>query len=404
MRTGIFSGFRWPLFWFTLCLVVPSLGQVQKYSGYAGVAVYMFIVFALLFRGYPYFSKKLLRTVSEKQILWLATGTLVILLILFAVIYPKANSGIVGGGSDRDDNINVATLALLHGRYPYHALGYLGAPTNVLPGSLMLAAPFVLLGNSAYQNFFWLVILFFVIKSYLKDERQALLLFWTMLILSPGVWHELITGGDLIAHGIYMMVFTIFLIGTVGNPARRAGIKLLAAILLGVGLSTRANFILLLPLIFSALVQNNGWGVSIKYMIVSVITFTAITVPFYLYDPANFYPIYSMNRLTELEAVLPYAGTIIPLAGGLLALVLSFQKMNVNCPVLLRNCAIVQVFLVMSVVILFSIKSGRPDFLRSEYGLNFLFFGTVYAWPGLVETAGGVSDKRGDKLADKSDL
>ena len=61
-----------------------------------------------------------------------------------------------GGGSDSDDALNLATRALLHGEYPYRIRTYLGSPATYLPGSLLLAVPFVLLGNAAYQDLFWL--------------------------------------------------------------------------------------------------------------------------------------------------------------------------------------------------------------------------------------------------------
>jgi hypothetical protein len=56
-----------------------------------------------------------------------------------------------------------------------------------LPGALLLAVPFVLLGNSAHQNLFWLFAFLFSLNSYLKDRRLALLLLWVILALAPVV-------------------------------------------------------------------------------------------------------------------------------------------------------------------------------------------------------------------------
>jgi hypothetical protein len=134
--------------------LVPSLAQVQKYLGTTGVVIYIFVALSVLLVGYRHFSPWFICTASEKQALWLAAGTFLFLIVVFAFVYPIANSGIVGGGSDREDNINIAAIGLLHGNYPYYAQGYLGSPTHSLPGSLLLAIPFVMLGNSVYQNFF----------------------------------------------------------------------------------------------------------------------------------------------------------------------------------------------------------------------------------------------------------
>lgn len=49
---------------------------------------------------------------------------------------------------------------LVRGHYPYHAVTYLGNEITHLPGSLLLALPFVLVWTSALQNLFWLPALF----------------------------------------------------------------------------------------------------------------------------------------------------------------------------------------------------------------------------------------------------
>lgn len=71
---------------------------------------------------------------------------------------------------------------------------------------LLFDTPFVLLGNSAYMNLFWLAIFLFVCREELRDARQALLLFWVVLALCPQVMQQVVTGGNHLANGLFTMV------------------------------------------------------------------------------------------------------------------------------------------------------------------------------------------------------
>jgi hypothetical protein len=377
--------FSWPFIGFALSLVVPSLAQVQKYLGTIGITIYIFVAFSVLLCGYKYILPRFISHVTEKQALWLTAVTFLVLIFVFAMIYPVANSGIIGGGSDREDNINIATTALLRGNYPYYPKGYLGSPTHSLPGSLLLAVPFVLLGNSAYQNFFWLFGFYVVSALCLKDRRLALLLLWSILLLSPAVQHEFITGGDLISNSIYIMLFMILMVNATQSTNRGHLKKLISAILLGIGLSSRANFLFLLPLIFSKLAQDSGWNFATKLIFLTCASFATVTIPFYLYDPDNFYPLHSLGVITIFHTILPSVDIIILLTVSVLALLLSFQRMDDNYKVLLRNSAIVQAVPVLFVVGLSTIQAGNLDFSLAGYGLHFLFFGVLASWISLVE-------------------
>jgi len=374
----------WSLVGFSLCLLVPGTAQVQKYLGNTGVALYMPIAFSALLISYRSLLPRFLTRVTEKDAVWLAAITYVALIAVFAIVYPIADSGIVGGGSDRDDAIDVSTNALIRGRYPYYAKSYQGYPTHVLPGSLFLAIPFVLLGKSAYQNFLWLPVFFVVTKRYLGNWRLALPLLWAMLLLSPSVLHELVVGGDLISNSVYVLVFMLFMVNSVPDPNQSGWKKWLAAVLLGVGLSSRANFILLLPLVFSTLVQRAGWKSAIKYTAVTCVTLGGVTIPFFLYDPPGFFPFNALGIIAQFKPMLPFAGAVLPLLGGIIAVALSLRRMDSDDLVLLKSSAIVQAFLVVSAVALYTIHAGSLDLSRMGYGLLFLFFGGLACWVDLV--------------------
>lgn len=382
------SNLNWSLVGFALSLLIPSTAVFQKYLGITGVVAYITIAFfaLLLFAKYRYIPGKLASKVTEKQTFWLAVMTVVIVLIAFVVVYPVANSGIVGGGSDGDEALNTATTELLHGRYPYYPRTYLGNPISPLPGALLFAIPFVLLGNSAYQNFFWLIVFIIAMKSYLKDGYLALLLLWVIFALSPIVLYQFLIGSDYISNSIYILLLMLWMVTSISQTHLSSWKKALLAFLLGIGLSSRANFILLLPLIFSAMVQQVGWRSAAKYTAITIITFVVITVPFYLYDPQGFSPLHTANKLGQFQSIIPLAGLVIPLSTGILALTLAFfQSKSRNFSILLRNCTIVLAFPVLCGILFSMIKSGKIDLSFASFGTFFLFFGAVAFWSNLLE-------------------
>jgi hypothetical protein len=262
----------------------------------------------------------------------------------------------------------------------------LGNPISPLPGAVLLALPFVVLGNSAYQNLFWLLVFFIAVKSYLKDSRSALTLLWTIFALSPIVLYAVLIGSDYISNSLYVLLFLLWMTASIVQPDHSSLEKVLFAVLLGIGLSSRANFVLLLPLGFSTLVQNVGWKSAVKYTSITCIAFMVITIPFYLYDPQGFSPLSSIDELGRFQSIVPFAGYAIPIVTGIIALTLSFfQTASRNLNDLFRNCAIVLAFPVLCGVVLSTIESGRIDFSFALFGAFFLFYGALSFWGDLFE-------------------
>ena len=369
-----------------LSLLVPSTGQVQKYLGNAGVAAYLVLASVAIVAASRCIRSRFLSQMSERQAFWLATFTWLGVVVIFILVYPLAKSGFVGGGTDRDAALNIATRELLEGRYPYRLRTYLGNLITPLPGSLFLAVPFVLLGNSAYQNLFWLPALFVAIAVYSRDARSALLFLWALLALSPAVWWELVTGSDVLSNNIYVLIPMLALVNSVPKLDLSRWKKALVAILLGIALSSRPNFLFILPPLFSNMVQTVGWKEATKYLGLTGAAWTAVTLPFYWHDPHSFSPLHVLSKLTEFQSPLPAAAVVIPSVTLLVALGLSFQRMDAGGRVLLRNCAIAQAFPVFCIVVLSTIGTGRLELSWTVYGTNFLFFGALAAWMTLVRS------------------
>lgn len=379
-----FSQINWPLIGFILSLLIPSTAVVQKYLGINGVAAYLIIASLIMYLGYKYALSKIVHFMTDKRLLWLVVVAFLVLLVLFIIIYPIANSGLLGSGSDRDEALNIATSELLKGHYPYYLKTYFGNPITPMPGSLVLAIPFVLLGNSAYQNLFWFFLFLYTINYLFKNKQHGITVLFVILALAPCVMLEYVTGGDLLANSIYVFVFIVWVVMIISKNEKSIWKKILIAVLLGLGLSSRSNFILLLPLVFSAYVKNNGWKSAIIYLAISGFTILLVTVPFYLYDPQGFSPLHTINKLNQFQDILPKAGLIVPLVSGIIGLILSFSQ-NWKFSTLLKNCTIVLALPVLIGIVLQSIRLHSLDFSFAGYGLPFVFFGSTAFFLILIE-------------------
>jgi len=377
------------------CLLFPSCGVIQKYFGNVGLLIYLVAATALLWFAYRYVCELLLSRLSERQAQLLSAVTFLALIVVFALVFPRANVHVAGRGSDADDALNQAASELLHGRYPYYVQTYLQNAIANFPGAILLAAPFVLLGTSAYQNLFWFGVFFFAVSRLTQSFGRGLVIVWTLLILSPVVMNYVVTGGDDLANSIYVLVFMLLTVkwASADAPAWK---RVLAALLLGIGLSSRANFLLVMPQLFAALTIKAGWRAALRYLMVAGAAFTAVTVPFWIHDPAGFTPLHAQaHKVAEFQAILPFAGPVVPALGGCIALVLAWRNLKLRRETWLRDCAIVQAFLVICVTTLTAIQTGTLSLTSTSYGVFFLFFGVLAFGPKMFAPAPGAKSARG---------
>lgn len=363
-------------------LLIVSVGQVMKFLGSVGVVAYVVAVFAILAAGHRVVVPRFLRQVTEKQALGLAAITILMLLVLFAFVYPIANAGLTGIGSDRDDNLNIATSAMLRGENPYENRGY------YMPGTFLLAAPFVMLGNSAWQNLFWIAVFYLASRQFLGDGRLALLLLWALLGLSPAFLQELVTGGDLITNTISVIVLAQLMVGTVGRGDEALWKKVLSAVLFGIVIASRFNFALIVPLVFALLVKRVGWKTAAAYMLVAGGTVAALGIPFDLYNLDHMAMLRFQNRFGHFQRVIPFAKVVIPALAASIALVLAWPRLTKTSSDLLRNATIVLAFPILTGMLLAMVLRGRAGlmFAVQGWGLFFLFSGALYFWARLFET------------------
>lgn len=353
-------------------LVVPSVGAVLKHLGGLGLLVYAAAVVAALWAIRSWVLPRLEAWLSEKAAIALAAVTLVGVIVAFLCLHQQVSAPRPGHGSDRNEALNLATGELLYGRYPYYPKTHLGNPISPLPGSLLLAAPFVWLGDSAYQAFFWLAVLFVVVRRQLRDPRRALLLVWAALALSPAIAQEILTGGDLLPNSIYVLVFVLALL----HRAER-GSAWLYALLLGVGLSSRANFLVLLPLVLSALAQRAGWGRALKLTAVSCATLGIVTVPFFLASPEGFSPLHTLHMFEAASSGPPWFGSFVLFLDAGLAVALAFLRPSRTDAAFLGECALVLAVPVVFLAAVLGVRTGVAGLASLGYGVCSLFFGLL---------------------------
>jgi len=243
------------------------------------------------------------------------------------VIYPRANVHLAMRGSDRDDALFDAARALLHGRYPYSRPTYLGNPITPLPGALILAAPFVLLRNVALANVFWSAVLVGTLWWWLRDLRPAVLAL-LLALLSPEVMHEIATGGDMFANGIYVGAFALLVAVVIPRADVHVLAKVGAVALLGLGLSSRPTYWLVLPALFSYLRVRAGTRLAISWTALSVVVLLVVTAPFYLASPSNFAPFHLTRKLAYTGAFIPDAGLVVPIVVAAISLAVFFRPLS----------------------------------------------------------------------------
>jgi hypothetical protein len=359
----------------TACLALPSLYVIQKYLGALAILPYFVFVAGAVWLWRSGRMDGLGKAIGERRARWLALATFVGLAVLFAVGYPLANSGRFGAGSDADEALNQAARALLHGHFPYYERTYLGQPITPMPGELLLAMPFLALGNTAYQSLFWLgagaVALW---KCWDRDTARTWLFCVLVLLTCPAVLHLFVVGADYAANTLMVLVLSLALVTSAARHTRKLALCGLAA-LLGIAISSRANFGFVFPLVASRLLQTHRRSTAVLLVAVAIVAACAVTLPFLAFDPAHFSPLHTRTKLTTLGGVLPHADLVLPAIAFALTIALAARRWNGDTAAFLRNAGLVQALLVLSTVGL-SFAAGRATPLANTiFGQFFLFFG-----------------------------
>ncbi len=387
-----------PICWLATALVLfPSFSLIQRMGArlltYLGVSLdnaysasllllTVFVGFITLFLlRLPGLVECITPRLSDRHATALLLSAISMLLLLFLWLYPIATSGVFGGGSDRDEGLNIAVNALLNGDYPYykvtyvpgipHELGLDGNPISPMPGELLLSMPFVaLFGNAAYQTFFWLGLTAFALQRLVKSQQVSVVLIFAMMCLLPNLLHESITGGDLLVNSLWVFIAFVGLLQAKSTSARIGFV-----ILMGLALSSRLNFLLVTPFIAGLLYQQHGFKVATTNCAAIALVYVGVTAPFYLYDPAGFSPLHAYSKLGRFDPIIPYAGLLVPIVSGLMGLVFMIKLQGRQLGVWLIACAAVMAVPVVFGTLMQSWQESRLNFLDfSWYGISWVIF------------------------------
>jgi hypothetical protein len=359
----------------TCLLTAPSLYLIEKYGGLRALPVYVVAVGGAAWAWEIGLGRRIANRISERQARVAAVVSFLLLIAFFAVVYPIANSGRFGRGSDCDEALNQGARALLHGRFPYYERTYLNNELTPMPGELLLAMPFVLVGDGVYQWPLWLGAGALVLWTYWRRETALTWLFSLfVLVACPAVLHLFVVGNDYLTNALMILLPALGLVTAAARGAQSVQLGALA-VALGLALSSRATFAFVLPLVLSRLWQTQRARTAMLTAAAIVVTAAAVTLPFFLYDPAGFSPLGTRRKLTELNVVLPHVDLLLPAAAVLLSLALARPRWNQNTKAFLRNAALVQ-GIVLFVPALLHAMSGRPaPTSYTSFGTLFLPFG-----------------------------
>lgn len=371
------------LIWIVFLTIISSKFTLVKFAGYPLFFIY-FVFISFFYANLKPISNLIKNTFSQKQALVIGTFTfLVVILLVPYFLYPIANLGFKsGGGSDADDGVATAIKALIDLKYPYYTKSYLGNPVGPLPGALILSAPFALIGSMALQNIFWLIILFVFLKKLFGDWRYSLLFIWTLMFISPVSLHEIIASGYKLSHTLIVAVFLIILINNLAQNTSHLN-KYLYTIFLGISLSSRGDLILILPALFSYLIQNIGLKNSIKYLLCILISFTSVTLPFYLYDPNNFTPL--QVQLGKILFLDPSLNTIKIITIVFVCILISLQKMKNNKIRFFEGISVLLLAAPLLATITFYTEFGKLDFSYLAYSFSSYVFGLLAYFLRVIE-------------------
>ena len=303
---------------FLLIVVEPSLGIVEKYSGGVGVAVFIMIGVSVAI-VLAYRIDSLHTRLSERGADICAAVAIVVVLAVTLFVYPRANVHVAMHGSDRDDALFQATNALLHGSYPYTNPTYLGNPITPMPGALLLAIPFVLAHNVGLANVFWCALLFVTAQWWWRDSRPALVALLVSLG-SPEVMHDIATGGDLFANGVYVAILILLAVVLITRSNTNAFLKAGAIALLGIGLSSRPTYWFCLPVVFQYVRRRVGLRTALGWSAIAVTMLATLTAPFYFASPKGFAPVHLAAKMENGGGILPHANIVVPALTAALAL------------------------------------------------------------------------------------
>src|SRR3982751_791653 len=119
---------------YAVAAAAPSSPNILRYLKWPGLIVYLLGVAVIAFL-LPRVFRWIVKHISQRQAMLIGIASFIIMIGLYAFLYPRANSTDPSRGTDRDEALNIAVRAMLHGKYPYYERTYLGFAPSPGPGA-----------------------------------------------------------------------------------------------------------------------------------------------------------------------------------------------------------------------------------------------------------------------------
>lgn len=147
----------------------------------------------------------------------------VVFFLLFVVINFLVDENALN--VDRWSALEVSIDSFIHFEYPYDKLDHLNGTSSALPGMMIIALPFYLIGDvGLLQPFVFLVTMLIIWKSTLENHRKLTFIF--LLISSVAFLWEVIVKSDLMTNAILTLIFMFYWNKTYNNDYFKNPIKL----------------------------------------------------------------------------------------------------------------------------------------------------------------------------------
>ncbi len=273
---------RWPIVF--LLWLAPSVGVLAKFLGPAGAGLVSAAAAVGIGAGLVWAFAASDDAARSDKVLCAAIG--VALVLVFAVAYPLATGGRFGGGSDRADALDVTGAAMLAGQPVYASLTYLGNHPTPLPGAVLLALPFHLIGSAAYQNLPWFFLFACLAPRMVGGARGAAAYLLAFVLLCPGVLLDFATGGDFATNAAYVAI-SVFALSSLRREETFA-VRALAYAFFALALSSRPIYAVEAPIVAAALLRQQGARRCLEFVAAMTVLEAALNLPIALSDPARF--------------------------------------------------------------------------------------------------------------------
>jgi hypothetical protein len=378
---------------FSVCAAwtLISLAPIYKYltHGKATAAVLLGILFISLGMHWLDRLNRQQRQISAGWLLFL----FLILTAAFAALYPISLKHTLNTGSDREDALRIELNAVHHHQYPYDARTFLGNPPTPLPGAMLLTAPFFALGHIAWQNFLWLALFFVFTIRFFRHRATALFFLAVFLLLAPANLSDFTSGGDYLANFFYLAIAVALFIRSL-NRAFYACIP--AALFLGVTLSSRIIYAIILIPLLALTLQRTSRSRTIALFVIVLIAATAVTLP--VFAPHAF--THLVQQLDQNARKLRYIPTALhprwtlPLLAVIVACTTFFVRMDL--PRLFLTFSVTSFVMLAPFVVTFALHSERLRYNFSYLSVCTLSFSlwALSQYERIAKQATSASDGR----------